>query len=884
MIPQHRARLCLLIAAALALITALPLRAQVLQTGNIAGTVRDAAGKPLHGVQITIVDTEQTSVTDANGYYIITSVLPGTHTVEASLVGYEPVQATGVVVTQEWTATVDLSLEQRTVTSLGTTRVQAPMIRKDVTPTLYTVTSTDEQLVRSTPDNLYQYPGAAISQPGVVPDSNGFPTIRGSRPYQVGYMLDGINLLQPGSGEFATNLATIGMDRMNIYTGIYRAELGGMAGGIVNSVVKTGASMRGRATVETSLGGWDYGSLLYEQGNVEANGLNWYVSGLAHRTDFRQNAQFGASPILADVLTKIIRPIGSKDRLTLLYTGGFQSVDVPETDPFTGQYWPGLDDKPDPNAPFHNVEFNDKTRSWRTTPRTLDYLNQSHHIGSLTWARALSPAANLSAQVYGWSRRKDLNAMSVWNSVDSKTDNSLLAGRLEYTGQLAESLQLRAGTEWIEGDNWDRRVLHGLASDIGAPGSQYRIRDADTTDRNAYLAATWRPGARLTMDLGVRYDSRAYQRYITEDEIAMGRASTQAADRAVLERTGMKPKYDATTPRFGLSYALNPATVLKASAGRFVQFASGNYLENRYYPLPDATLGGGNPNWYPSRQRKVFDVGPEKVNAVDLGIERQIGPALAVSVTPYWRKSTGMLNQAPSFHPVTGAAAGLEFTNIGFGHTRGVESKLTLRERNGLSGWVTYTYQNARGNNTVGAVASQASGDPDKEYRLDYDQRHTIYVVGRFRKGRAEINPMLELGSGYPWGGQMDVNTGWLGYGEMNGERLPILVNGRVESGQPNAYNTGWHDNLSVTFRLFTDDTRSSYYFLQIQNLLNSKDVTARYWQNPLTGNSLFGYVPGSVNYIDENGEPATASGHFEYKPWTRTAPIFVAVGVRKTF
>ncbi len=858
--------------------------AQILQTGSIAGTVRDAEGQPIAGVQITIVDTLLADVTDANGYFVTTSVLPGTHTVEASLVGYEPVRLTDVVVTQEWTTTVDLRLDRQTVTSLGITEVVAPMIKKGVTPTLYTVTSKDEQLVRSSPNNLYQYPGAAISQPGVVPDSNGFPTIRGGRAYQVGYMLDGINLLQPGSGEFATNLVTVGMDRMNIYTGGYRAELGSFAGGVVNAVVKTGASMRGAATVETGVGDWHYAGLLYEQGDVEANGFNWYVSGIVQRTDFNQNAQFGESPVIADMIVKLIQPLGAKDRLTLLYTGGFQRVNVPEEDPFTGQPWP--------TSVRHRIEFDDEARAWKTVSPTLDYLTQSHHIGSLTWSHSLSSAANLSAQVYGWNRRKDLNAMSDWNMVDSKTDSNLVAGKLEYAGQIYETLQLRAGSEWLEGDNWDRRVLLAQASTIGAPGARYRIRDADTSDKNAYLAATWKPGDRLTMDLGLRYDSRTYHRNITPEEIELGRTSADPArdirgsDQKVLAATGMNPSYDAVTPRLGVAYLLSPRTVLKASAGQFAQFASANYLENRFIPLRDATPGGGNPNSFPTGQRKVFDVGPERVDSLDIGFEHQITNSMALAVTPYWRKSKGMVNQGTDYGPDGEALAGTAFTNIGFGHTHGVESKLTLREKRGLSGWLTYTYQEARGNNTVGAASSRPTLNKDEEYRLDYDQKHTVYVVGRYRKGRFEVNPMLELGSGYPWGGQMDLNTGQRRYGisPADGTRLPIFVNGKLESGEPNSYNTGWHDNLSVSFRLYTDKTQTSYYFLQIHNLLNSDDVLARYWQNPVTALNGHGYVPGQVEYVDENGETKTASGHFEYKPWTRVQPIFIAVGVRKAF
>jgi hypothetical protein len=288
--------------------------------------------------------------------------------------------------------------------------------------------------------------------------------------------------------------------------------------------------------------------------------------------------------------------------------------------------------------------------------------------------------------------------------------------------------------------------------------------------------------------------------------------------------------------------------------------------------------GGGNPYYYPGRNRKVFDVGPEHTNSIEFGVERQFGNNLALSVTPYWRTLDDLIARDPN-------QPGNPFSNAGHGHTRGVETKVTMREHNGFSGWLSYTYQNARAN-VVSQATDQTIADPDREFRVNYDQRHTIFLVSRYRTGNFEVNPVLELGSGYPWGGQPDLFGAPTGYGfSPDGtETLPILVNGRLQTDEVNPYNTGWHKNLSVTFRLYMNDEKSSYYFLQIQNVLNSHDVIQRQWQNPFTGSSQFGYVPGEVTYTDENGDTKTSNGHFEYKPWTRVPPIFVLVGARKTF
>lgn len=875
------------------------LRAQALQTGIISGTVTVSGGGSAKGVQITLTDTGRATTTDERGFFVFTSVLPGIHDVEASLVGYEPALEEGVAVTQELTTTVNLTLEKQKAQSFGESVVRLPMIRKDVPSTVYTVTAEQEQLVRGTPDNLYQYPGAAISQPGVVPDPNGFPSIRGGRTFNTGYMLDGILLTQPSSGQFATNLVTVGMGRMNVYTGGMRADLGGATGGFINSVIKTGASVRG-GSIETSAGSLTYGNLVAEAGNVEKNGLNWYAATNMFRTDVKLNAGYDEIPASADGIVKLIKPLGQKGRLTFLGAQGSERYNIPLIDPFTGRW---LDAE-------HTLEYNNSrtpssvstpTNPWTSRSVTRDYLNQRHLIGSLTWAHSFTPASTLSAQVYGWQRKKNINAMSEGNLLDDRTNDALGAGKLDYTTQLSERLQVRLGGEVLRGNNFDRRALVAqseIGPDAGMEGPTLRIRNADTTDFNRYLAITAKPSARLTADLGIRYDSRTYHRSITASDITtlrdeeinqidirlasgLSNAVEAAADREAvndvaeadlqtLRDTRRNPRYSAVSPRLGLAYAVNPSTVLKLSAGRYHQFSPSNYIENSYLPIYFSD-GTGDPFFAGANARKVFDVGPETSDGFDVSLQHQFRNNVALELTPYWRRMKDMIGKDPA----SGA-----FGNGGHGRVHGVESKLMLGEHSGFSGWLTYTYQVAKGNIIV-ADSAPTLKYGDREFRLNYDQRHTVYLVGNYRSGQFEVNPMLELGSGYPYGD-----------GTRYVKSVPVLVDGHVASADVNTYNTGWHKNLSVTFRWYPGESKSSYYFLQIQNVLNSDDIIYRSRRNPFTNATSFGYSPDVIPYTDENGKTTgpdgnplmTTKGYYSYRPAVRVPPIFFLVGVRKAF
>jgi hypothetical protein len=80
-------------------------------TGTITGTVTDANGTPIEGVNVTISGHSDT--TDGGGQYIIADVPAGTYTVTASKDGYETYSNSNVVVTAGQTTTLNFELTQK---------------------------------------------------------------------------------------------------------------------------------------------------------------------------------------------------------------------------------------------------------------------------------------------------------------------------------------------------------------------------------------------------------------------------------------------------------------------------------------------------------------------------------------------------------------------------------------------------------------------------------------------------------------------------------------------------------------------------------------------------------------------------------------------------
>ena len=101
----------------------------VAQTGNIAGTVRDAQGSVVPGVTVEVtspqlIEKVRTATTDGNGRYQITSLPVGTYKVTFKLDGFGTVDHSNVDISTNFTAPVNAEMKvgSRTevVTVIGT--------------------------------------------------------------------------------------------------------------------------------------------------------------------------------------------------------------------------------------------------------------------------------------------------------------------------------------------------------------------------------------------------------------------------------------------------------------------------------------------------------------------------------------------------------------------------------------------------------------------------------------------------------------------------------------------------------------------------------------------------------------------------------------------
>lgn len=222
------------------------------QSGKISGKVTDAStGEALVGVNVLIQGTTMGAATNADGSYFIINVPPGTYTVRASMIGYAKVSQTNVNVIIGQTTNADFTLSKSSISTkeVVVTATQ-PVIKKDVSSSQIVVGSQDLVSI-PTVNSLTQFMGyqAGIQITGDV--ENREMTIRGGGAYQIGMVVDGLNVTNNLTGTDPISLVNLSsVKQVKIIKGGFNAEYGNIRSGMIDVVTKEGGIQKYSGSVD----------------------------------------------------------------------------------------------------------------------------------------------------------------------------------------------------------------------------------------------------------------------------------------------------------------------------------------------------------------------------------------------------------------------------------------------------------------------------------------------------------------------------------------------------------------------------------------------------------------------------------------------------------
>lgn len=223
-------------------------------TGKLTGMVKNDKGQPVVGANIRIEGLRIGALSDDEGRFMLLGIPAGVYPVRANLLGHAPYLASNVSISPDFTTELNIELKTEAV-QMGEVRVDAsrPLLQKDATGTTRFISSDD---VKKLPTRGYR--DAVAQQTGVVnfkPSLNlsgrvtGEETqnqntliVRGGRPNEIAYYVDGFSQQDPLTGSSSTSISNNAIEEIVLLTGGFSPEYGRIMSGAVNVITREGGS------------------------------------------------------------------------------------------------------------------------------------------------------------------------------------------------------------------------------------------------------------------------------------------------------------------------------------------------------------------------------------------------------------------------------------------------------------------------------------------------------------------------------------------------------------------------------------------------------------------------------------------------------------------
>ncbi len=911
--------------------------------GKIKGTITDAkTGEPLVGATVAVQGTALGAKANQDGEYSILNVPVGTYTVVVSAVGYGTVTVENVEVSADLAAYVDQALTS-TVTELGksiTVTAERPMVTPDKTTSISIV---DRQQLQALPVQSFNEV-VGIQNSVVRMNAGSFGqrqrgqrsassdnyelNLRGGRPQEVAYYVDGFSQQDPLTGLSTTRINNNAIKEVSVTSGAFSAEYGYVSSGIVQVITNSGTDQyRGNLEVSTDnvlKDNFDQNYYTFDLGGPIPGIKKLYFFGSGERRWLRDRTPSAKTK-------DMIQTVGTPFDLADLYGNDHR---LPNNS-LSGWAYQGKIDYDISSNMRLSVSGNGNTTNWReyrqewalSPDHGPRYLDENFGINAkLTHTIDAKTFYNLSASYFITKRtRGDATVFDNYDAYRRPFTNPEFEGdELFWTpdGEIVISedssifvpayyvsfLKSKSSYYGVKGDLTRQLGDHNTAK-VGFDFQRHTLRrfqNLDATkvrtsslinrygydslgnesDAEGYRNSTKHPinlGAYVTdriewrgliVNAGVRLDLFDYKAEGFADPIhPFGPTNDGTIDPGDLTSV---PTYVRVSPRLGVAFPISPVTQFRINYGKFYQRPN---LANLYVGLDfyEARVTAGSYYPFPSPLLK-----PEKTTQYEIGLTHQLGDNVAFDIDAYY-KDVQDLTQI--FHQYSIPKAYDIYANTDYGTIKGVDMALILKRTHNIRMDLRYTLSYASGTgsyaNTAYIINWQNPDSPVKTTNpLDYDQRHSFNCVVEYRTGAKE-GP--KLGTSYPL---ENTSINFLLTAGSGTPYTPTLI---YDEATENAVTPHPVDkiDLKVERRIKVSGLEITPY-IWVKNLLNTDNIIGVYEG---TGKPLeTGFLRTDVGQTNiqngiDNGDPYKEKYELkQYNPTNYSNPRMVFFGLRTSF
>jgi len=718
----------------LAIILASNAFAQDLQ-GAIRGAVKDELGQELFGVNVLVQGTTIGAVSDVDGEFTIERVPPGAYEVRFSLLGYMTKIVGGVAVAGGRTSRIEVVLEEEAI-ELTAVQIVGERSRQGMDDVRTSLKFLQPQTVRAVAGLGEDIIRGLQSLPGVVApnDFTAQFAVRGSGPDQNLIVMDDIEIFNPYRLYGAISMFNPEtVSDVSLITGGFPARYGDRLSAVLDVTNKQGSR---DTPIRTSINASVSNANIVLEGRLPLDVPGSYVLS-ARRTYYdlivgpiaQRSGLVGADvafPNFSDVQTKLTFGPFDGSRFIL---NGMRSRD-------------GVD-----------LVSGDK----RSAPDSVDWLNETYHaVAGFAWHYAPTKhyfgktgisyyrndgATNFAGTFLDPSLNREQFDEDAWRGNAGLRFVSVLAKTnyiFEKVSAFHES-NLRSGNHLLDAGvgvdvlrsrlRWDVEIdpiLRAINQSRGVSNISQVEQENRYYRAHAFIQDRIHASTRLWIQPGIRVD---YYSIIEEFTLA---------------------------PRVNVGFALDAATTLRGAVGLFYQSPGYEKFtdEQQQRNFLDLSIGREN------------GLRPERSLHVVAGMDRWLDQDIQLTVDAYYKRFDDLIiaQVVPGTRYETSQISGSDprvsaswtaptlaqvdsVTNVPIngadGNAYGVEvflERRRLESTTRLSGWISY------------ALSWANRTERGKTIPFEFDQRHTINVVGNYRwLDWLEVGVNWRYGSNFPF-------------------------------------------------------------------------------------------------------------------------------------
>ncbi|HEX8476550.1 MAG TPA: carboxypeptidase regulatory-like domain-containing protein [Pyrinomonadaceae bacterium] len=218
--------------------------------GAIGGVVKDPQGAVVPGATITArneeTNKEETTTTDDEGRFRLANLQPGNYTVQINSTGFAPFSQQKIVVEVGLVTSIDVPLAITGSTEVVNVTSSAPVINTEQQDFSNNINQTS---INELPINGRRASNFVLLTPGVAPDGNfGLISFRGISGLLNNSTVDGGDnnnaffAEERGRTRISYVISQAAVREFQVNTSNYSAEYGRAAGGVINTVTKSGTN------------------------------------------------------------------------------------------------------------------------------------------------------------------------------------------------------------------------------------------------------------------------------------------------------------------------------------------------------------------------------------------------------------------------------------------------------------------------------------------------------------------------------------------------------------------------------------------------------------------------------------------------------------------